>query len=78
MTERGITKCEERMGTVTIREGLLHMEVATSQVTSRRTTNSLDPMDEVCFRVGIRVPASSRGGPRSARGMMGAFTYEDR
>ena len=34
------------MGTVAVGEGLLHMEVATSQVTSRRATNALDPMED--------------------------------
>ena len=34
------------MGTVAIGEGLLHMEVTASQVTSRRATNALDPMED--------------------------------
>ena len=49
MAKRGITKCEERMGTVAIRESLFHMEATTSQITSRCTTDALDPMeDKIC------------------------------
>ena len=62
MTERGITKCEERMGTVAIRESLFHMKATTSQITSRRTTDALDPMEDKVCRGGHNPKADTAAG----------------